>query len=547
MAAYIEPEISEKQRYEATPPGPSVLEGIGDEKSAAAAQLAAMSPEEYQAMEKKLLRRMDLNLIPWMTLLYLLSFIDRVNVGAAKLVGLTTELHLTSLQYSNASMIFFVPYVVFEVPSNLLLKRLRPSRWIPFTMVRTWLNLLERVGLVTNYGQLLALRFCLGLFEAGLFPGLNFYLTGWYKRDEINKRCAFFFGGAVLAGAFGSLLGYGLSKMKGVGGKQGWSWIFIIEGLLTLVIAVASFWMIHDWPDTAKFLTPLEREMVLSRLKSEQGLVSGTGESYNKKAFKRALSDWKVYCLMLMYIGAAEPLYRRVRCLAALALRADRRHSGSLFTPSIIAALGKYTVSESLLLTVPPYVLMFITTMGTAWLSDRLKLRGPVLMAWSLVGAIGYLLLLTIPQRYPGAQYFAVFVASAAVGPLIATTIAWVGNTWVDHYKKAICMGLVFSCGNSGGIVSSQAYRNKDAPLFRPGHATAMAFCLLNFSMAFFLHVMNKRENRRRDEKYGPPPAADEVEDYESSEYQRRYGLEGMPKEDILELGDDHPAFRYVL
>ncbi|WVN88810.1 uncharacterized protein L203_104023 [Cryptococcus depauperatus CBS 7841] len=527
MAAYIEPENSEKQRYEATPPGPSVLEGIGDEKSAAAAQLAAMSPEEYQAMEKKLLRRMDLNLIPWMTLLYLLSFIDRVNVGAAKLVGLTTELHLTSLQYSNASMIFFVPYVVFEVPSNLLLKRLRPSRWIPFTMV-CWAIFQTTMGLVTNYGQLLALRFCLGLFEAGLFPGLNFYLTGWYKRDEINKRCAFFFGGAVLAGAFGSLLGYGLSKMKGVGGKQGWSWIFIIEGLLTLVIAVASFWMIHDWPDTAKFLTPLEREMVLSRLKSEQGL--GTGESYNKKAFKRALSDWKVYCLMLMYIGAAEPLY-----------------SGSLFTPSIIAALGKYTVSESLLLTVPPYVLMFITTMGTAWLSDRLKLRGPVLMAWSLVGAIGYLLLLTIPQRYPGAQYFAVFVASAAVGPLIATTIAWVGNTWVDHYKKAICMGLVFSCGNSGGIVSSQAYRNKDAPLFRPGHATAMAFCLLNFSMAFFLHVMNKRENRRRDEKYGPPPAADEVEDYESPEYQRRYGLEGMPKEDILELGDDHPAFRYVL
>ncbi|KAL0243529.1 hypothetical protein I308_105495 [Cryptococcus tetragattii IND107] len=496
-----------------------------DHKREAAEQIAAMSPEEFQALEKKLLWKIDLKLIPWMTLLYLLSFIDRVNVGAAKLVGLNEELNLSSLQYSNASMIFFVPYVLFEVPSNLLLKKLRPSRWIPFTMV-CWAIFQTTMGLVTTYGQLLALRFCLGLFEAGLFPGLNFYLTGWYKRDEINRRCAFFFGGAVLAGAFGGILGYGLSKMDGVGGKQGWSWIFIIEGLLTFILAVASFWMIHDWPDRARFLTPLEREMVLTRLKAEQGLASEG--SYNKRIVKKALTDWKTYCLMLMYIGAAEPLY-------------------SLFSPTIIAHLGDFSISQSLLLSVPPYVLMFITTMGTAFLSDKFRRRGFFLMGWSLVGAIGYLLLLTVPIRYPGALYFAVYVSSAAVGPLIATTIAWTGNTWGNHYKKAICMGLVFSAGNSGGIVSSQAYRNKDAPRFLPGHATAMAFCLLNCSMAFLLYVMNKRENRRRDEKYGPAPLPDEVQEFEDPEYQRKWGLEGMTRAEIIELGDDHPAFRYWL
>ncbi|OXG27858.1 hypothetical protein C367_02538 [Cryptococcus neoformans Ze90-1] len=498
-----------------------------DHKQAVAEQIAAMSPEEFQAMEKQLLWKMDLKLIPWMTLLYLLSFIDRVNVGAAKLVGMTEQLNLTSLQYSNASMIFFVPYVVFEVPSNLLLKRLRPSRWIPFTMV-CWAIFQTTMGLVTNYGQLLALRFCLGLFEAGLFPGLNFYLTGWYKRDEINRRCAFFFGGAVMAGAFGGILGYGLSKMDGVGGKQGWSWIFIIEGLLTLVIAVASFWMIHDWPDRARFLTSLEKEMVLIRLKAEQGLASEG--SYNKRIVKKAFKDWKTYCLMLMYIGAAVPLY-----------------SGSLFTPTIIAYLGEFTISQSLLLSVPPYVLMFITTMTTAFLSDKFKRRGFFLMGWSIIGVIGYLLLLTIPIRYPGALYFAVYVSSAAAGPLIATTIAWTGNTWGNHYKKAICMGLVFSAGNSGGIVSSQAYRNKDAPRFLPGHATAMAFFILNGAMALLLYVMNKRENRRRDEKYGPAPLPDEVQEYEDPAYQQKWGLEGMTRAEIVELGDDHPAFRYWL
>jgi MFS family permease len=163
------------------------------------------------------------------------------------------------------------------------------------------------MGFVTTYGQLLAIRFCLGLFESGLFPGLNFFLTGWYRRDELNKRAAIFFAGAVLAGAFGGIFGYAWSRMAGLGGREGWSWIFIMEGILTFIVAVASFWMIHDWPDQAKFLTPLERELVLVRLKQEQGLAGEGHLSWS--IVKKALKDWKVYCLMLMYLGAAEPLY----------------------------------------------------------------------------------------------------------------------------------------------------------------------------------------------------------------------------------------------
>jgi hypothetical protein len=146
-----------------------------------------------------------------------------------------------------------------------------------------------------------------------------------------------------------------------------------------------------------------------------------------------------------------------------------------------------------------------------------------------------------------GAQYFAVFLSVGAVGPLIGTTIAWTGNTWGNHYKKAICMGLVFSAGNAGGIVSSQAYRNQDSPTFRPGHGTALGFSMLNFSMAGLLWWMNKRENKRRDAKYGPAPTADEKVDYNDPDNLKRWGLEGMTHDEIVELGDDHPAFRYVL
>ncbi|EIW68677.1 hypothetical protein TREMEDRAFT_44495 [Tremella mesenterica DSM 1558] len=513
---------------------------LPDHKRALAAEIAAMSPEEYRVAERKLVRKIDKNLIPWMTLLYLMSFLDRVNIGTAKLTGLTAQLKLTSLQYSNASMIFFVSYVAFEVPGNLVLKRFRPSRWIPFTMI-CWSIFQIFMGLVTNYGQLLALRFCLGLFESSLFPSLNMLLSYvlssdsvasadlgrfYYRRDEINRRCAIFFAGAVLAGAFGGIFGYAWSRMNGVGGKEGWTWIFIFEGILTLIVAILSFWFIHDWPEQARFLTPLEKELLLVRMKQDQGLA-GEG-TFSKKVVFAALKDYKTYVLMLMYIGAAEPLY-----------------SGSLFSPTIIAALGHWSVTQSLLLSTPPYVCCFISTLATAWYSDKYRQRAFPLMFWSVIAIIGYVILLSVSFDKPGVLYFAVFVTTTAVGPLIATTIAWTGNTFGNHYKKAVSMGLVFSAGNSGGIVSSEAYRNKDAPRFIPGHATAIAFAALCFSAALLLHITLSRENKRRDRVYGPPPQADEVYEWDDPATQRKWGLEGKTHAEIVALGDDHPAFRY--
>ena len=130
----------------------------------------------------------------------------------------------------------------------------------------------------------------------------------------------------------------------------GWSWIFIIEGLITFVVGILSFWMVHDWPDQAKFLTPLERECVIQRLQREQGLASEG--KLNGTIVKRALGDWRTYCLMLMYIGAAEPLYSYVQCYLCLMITTDTC-SVSLFSPTIISYLGKFTTPQSLLLSTP--------------------------------------------------------------------------------------------------------------------------------------------------------------------------------------------------
>lgn len=121
-----------------------------------------------------------------------------------------------------------------------------------------WGIVMTLMGLVHNYQGLLAARWFLGITEAGLFPGVAYYLSCWYRRSEFGIRMAIFFSAAAVSGSFGGLLAAGISKMQGVGGKSGWAWIFILEGIVTVIFGVASFYMVHDFPDNAKFLSDAE-------------------------------------------------------------------------------------------------------------------------------------------------------------------------------------------------------------------------------------------------------------------------------------------------
>jgi sugar phosphate permease len=223
---------------------------------------------------QKTLRKMDIRLIPMLAVLYLLSFLDRGNIGNAKIQGLQTDLKLTGQQYNLCATVFFFTYCAFEIPSNLLLKRFRPSIWLPSIMV-AWGTVMTLMGLVKNYHGLLIARLFLGVAEAGLYPGVAYYLTMWYCTEELAFRQGLFFSAASIAGAFSGLLAYLIAKMNGVGGLAGWQWIFILEGLLTVVVAIASFFILHDFPDTAGFLTTEEKAWVVHRLKYQGSKKSG--------------------------------------------------------------------------------------------------------------------------------------------------------------------------------------------------------------------------------------------------------------------------------
>jgi MFS family permease len=177
------------------------------------------------------------------------------------------------------------------------------------------------MGLVNNYSGLLAVRWFLGLSEAGLFPGVGYFLSCWYKRSEFGVRMAIFFSAAALAGSFGGLLAAAISEMDGVGGKKGWAWIFILEGLVTIVIGFASFWFVYDFPDQATFLSPADRTRVLRRLAADQQ-SSAEHEEFKMSYFWASVKDWKTWTGAIVYMGADGSLY-----------------AFSLFVPTIINEL----------------------------------------------------------------------------------------------------------------------------------------------------------------------------------------------------------------
>lgn len=151
-----------------------------------------------------------------------LCFLDRTNVGNAKLVNLERDLGLNGIQYNIALAVFFPAYVLAEIPSNIMMKRFKPSVWITFIMM-AWGTVMVCMGLVSNFQGLLTCRVFLGIAEGGLFPGVSFYITMWYRRHECGYRMALFFSAATIAGCFGGLLARGISEMDGVGGKYGWA------------------------------------------------------------------------------------------------------------------------------------------------------------------------------------------------------------------------------------------------------------------------------------------------------------------------------------
>jgi MFS family permease len=200
--------------------------------------------------ERRITTRIDSYIIPFVSILYLMAFLDRVNIGNARAFGLESDLHMGGVEYNTALTIFFVPYILCEIPSNILIKYLSPRVWLSICCIGFGAVTVFQ-GLVQNYGGLLTTRFFLGLFECVMFPACFYLLGSWYRRAEAQKRFSLFFSSTSLAGAFGGLLASGIGKMDYVRGYRGWRWIFILEGIFTVLLGIFFLFTFPSFPEQA--------------------------------------------------------------------------------------------------------------------------------------------------------------------------------------------------------------------------------------------------------------------------------------------------------
>ncbi|KAJ7623132.1 MFS general substrate transporter [Roridomyces roridus] len=474
--------------------------------------------------EKKLIRKLDLALLPWLSFLYLLSFLDRTSIGNAKLYKLEPDLHITDNQYLISLTVFFFSYAIFEVPSNVFLKRLRPSIWLSLLMF-LWGIMMTVQGLVHNFGGLVGMRWMLGMFEAGLFPGVNYYLSCWYKRSEFGIRAAIFFSAATVSGAFGGLLAAAISNMEGIGGKPAWAWIFILEGLATVVAGAASYWIIQDFPDTAKFLTDAERAVVIRRLQADDQF-SAAGENLQWKYIWKSVLDWKTWVGMVVYVGADMPLY-----------------AFSLFLPTIISQV-RFQATPANLLTVPVYFFACCITCLVGYLADRYGRRGYLNLIFLTLGGAGYIIL--VASRNAALSYFAVYLATCGIYPVIPNTIAWVSNNVEGSYKRSVSIAMVIGFGNINGAVSSNVYRAKDKPWYRLGHGLVLMYIGFGLIATTTYHLLLRAENARRD-RGERDEVIGKAETTEEQELERKNGRFDTIEEAKREKGDEWSGYRYIL
>lgn len=417
--------------------------------------------QEYGINRRKLMLKCDLWIVPGICLLYLLAFLDRVNISNANVYGMSQDLNLEGNQYNTALTIFFVPYVLAEVPSNVLLKKFSPHVWLSMCMV-LFGAITIALGFVKNFGGLVACRFFLGMCEAGMFPGCFYLLSMWYRREEAQKRYSFFFSSTCLAGAFSGLIAAGINHLNGKRGLESWRWIFIIEGAITVFFSLIMYFFISDFPEDAKFLTDNERAFMKAKLALDSG-DSSIATPLGVKSTLAVFKEWKVWVAGLMYFFMIVPAY------------------GYAYFATAIVTSFKYSPIQTQLHSVPPWVVAFGMSMILAVLSDKTRHRAGFAIFATFVAICGFIMLLAnhtnIHVRYGGC-----FLIASGLYSCMPLLVCWTNMNFAGHHRRAVGSAWQVGFGNIGGIIATFSFLQKDAPFYTKGLSLGLAFsacCIL--------------------------------------------------------------------
>ncbi|KAK2736474.1 hypothetical protein FQN57_000730 [Myotisia sp. PD_48] len=463
---------------------PRRIEEEEDDPELASYSLNSFTPEE----EARVVRKFDRRLTLLMAFLYMLSFLDRSNIGNAKIAGLMEDLHLSSSQYEWTLTAFYITYIIFEW-MTLLYKVMPAHIYIPIC-VFSWGTLASLQCLVTSFNQLLILRALLGISEAAFGPGLPFFLSFFYKREELAFRTGMFLCAAPLATSFAGTLAWLIVWVSEDGPIAPWRALFLYEGFPSIIVAAVAWAYIPDGPGKAKYLTPRERRVAKLRLKMADGGASkhaSRSHKFDWREVGRTLTDPKSYITALMYLS----------CNVAFS-------SLPVFLPTILNDMG-YSSHTAQALSAPPYLFAFVVVLITASLSDRSRSRSPFLIlhallssgAYMIIALTGYFHAYFPPSIHILIRYICIYPAAAGFFSAITIIIAWTMDNRPAKEGKGTGMALLNIIGQCGPLIGTRLYPQTDSPWYIRGMAICSLFMLFVALLAGCLRVLLQRENAR--------------------------------------------------
>ncbi|KAL4940163.1 major facilitator superfamily domain-containing protein [Aspergillus oleicola] len=366
--------------------------------------------------------------MPVLFLLYLFAYIDKTNIGNAKIEGLLPGLGMSGEQY-NVALAVFVPYVLAEVPSKIILNYFnKPSVYLG-ALIFIWGVIMVCTGFVRDFSSLVAIRFLLDLFEAGFLPGAILIISKWYLPNKTQTRIAILYTSAASGGVFSGILAFGIAKMDCLAGYEGWRWIFVTEDLSTILLAVMCFFLLLGSPSSSsRWLTPSEIRYLEIRQIANSIHTQQRETTSNLPIIISVLADWKIYLLILGSWSNAVPNY------------------AMKFTmPRIIKGMG-FSAARAQLLTIPPYAVGALSAYIFSVFSDKYTWRLPFIVVPQVLQVVAFSIIFTKGSDIEdNVTVCYVGVCLACFGPIYRTRPSW--ESWIiaSAKRRAIYVMYLFS------------------------------------------------------------------------------------------------------
>ncbi|KAM0347470.1 hypothetical protein ACHAO7_011638 [Fusarium culmorum] len=437
--------------------------------------------EKTDPREIALVKKLDWWIMPILWLMYWLNYLDRNAIALARLNTIEKDLKLTGNQYQTCVSILFAGYVIVGIPANMVVTRVRPSIWMASCMT-VWAIISGLTALSRNYTGLLLTRFFLGITEAPYYPGALYILARFYTRKELATRISILYTGNILATAFAGLIALGIFEMDGMANLAGWQWLFIIQGAVTLVVAIAGFFVLPDEPLTTHWLTPEEQKLAHER--TQRDTVGNSGESTSWSGIISAAKDPKVWLFVVMqhcHLGA---------------------NGFKNFFPTAVKTLG-FNQTITLVLTCPPYLIAGVISIAWSWSSGRFNERTWHITIAKAVAVFGFIL--GCATLNTGARYFAMCVFSIGTYAVNSIILGWVSATCSQTREKKACSLAIVNCiAVASFIWTPYMWPSSDEPRYTMAMSSSAALSVATaigaWAMRFWLIKDNKKIRQSENE-----------------------------------------------